>query len=89
MNYVLTVNIPGHMPDSEPIEFESRDEALEGRRDEVLRWADDLAESYGAGSFLVALYERAAESEDDVVRLPTSVSEHDLGVVFEVAPLGL
>jgi hypothetical protein len=77
------------MPDSEPIEFESRDAALEGRRIEILRWADDLTESYGVDAPIVALYDAAAESEDDFVELPESDSPHDLGVVFEISPLGL
>jgi len=89
MIHVLTVNTPGYMPDSEPMEFDSRGEALAARRDEMIYGVDQLADTYGEFHPIVSQWLDSLDSHDDAVHLPMSDSAHDLGVVFEISPLGL
>lgn len=82
--YVLIANTPGYAPDSEPIQFDTRDEAVAARRDEMIYVADQLADTYGEFHEIVAQWLDNLDSPDDAIYLPMSDSPHDLGICFEI-----
>lgn len=82
--HVLIANVPGYLPDADPIQFDSREEALAARHDEMIYGADQLADTYGESHPIIATWLDSLNSDDDAIYLPMSDSEHDLGICFEV-----
>jgi hypothetical protein len=83
--YVLVANVPGYVPETDPIQFDSREEALAARRDEIIYGADHLADTYGEfHDILIPWLEAADNTDDDTIYLPMSDSPHDLGICFEI-----
>lgn len=82
--YVLIANVPGYLPESEPIQFDTRDEAVAARRDEMIYGADQLADAYGEFHPIIATWLDNLDSPDDAIYLPMSDSPHDLGICFEI-----
>lgn len=82
--HVLIANVPGYSPEAEPIQFDSREEALAARHDEMIYGADQLADTYGEWHPIIATWLDSLDSTADAIYLPMSDSEHDLGICFEV-----
>ena len=86
--HLLIANVPGYLSNSgEPVEFDSREDAVAARRDEMLYGADQLADTYGEFHPIIAKWLDNLDSTDDAIYLPMSDSDHDLGICFEVVPV--
>ena len=85
--HLLIANVPGYLPNTEPVQFDSRDEAVAARRDEMIHGADQLADTFGEFHPIIAEWVDSFDSDDDAIYLPMSDSEHDLGVCFEIVPV--
>ena len=87
MAYSYIINTPGYSPNHDHFtKFDTKEEALEARHYELAVWLEDMRDSYDDGSIVIDDWEHAIwhKHDDDVIRLPLSDSEHDLGVVFEI-----
>lgn len=85
--YLVGANVPGYLPEADPIECGSMEEAREVLYAEALHACDSLADTYGEWSEVVrrAINEAATCAERGEALMPTSDSPHDLGVVLWIA----
>ena len=59
--YVMGANVPGHSPESEPVYFDSEEDARAALYDEAVHACDRLADAYGEWPDVV---ERAVNETD-------------------------
>jgi len=93
MPYVATINVPGYLPESEPVEFDTAQEAWRHLADER-QLAEDDAQPDAEGPYSATyddLLDRAVQSTYqgpviDTVYGPTPGYEgdHDLGLAYSV-----
>lgn len=80
--YTAGWNMPGYLPDSEPVAFQTADEAREYLADEMRREADIVDEGIAAGHVDAALAETAAqlrEAADALENLKTEKAGAEYG----------
>lgn len=92
MRYVATINIPGYLPEGDPVEFDDAHEAWEFLRDERARGEEDTYIEGDPDEFSATYHEldKRSKAGDGYYAgtiygpTPGSDSPHDLGLAYTV-----